>query len=160
MARNETRKTREARALRARVQRFVRSFGLLAGDITPCGEPLPVSYAHALMILDARPAGRDAPTMRELAEELGIDKSNVTRLCGRMQEGGHLETRRCRRDGRVRRLVLTAEGRKLAKQVDRSSRRRFERLLSQLPTEHRGELLRGLDILTEAARLTLTEDTS
>ncbi|RMG07672.1 MAG: MarR family transcriptional regulator [Planctomycetota bacterium] len=148
----------DASALRQHVHRFLRSFGLLACETTPCGQPLPVSYAHALMILDGVSGDDEAPTMGALARELGIDKSNVTRLCRRMQDAGHLEITRCGEDGRVRCLRLTAAGRRLAKQVERSSRRRFERILSHIPPERRAELLRGLDLLGEAVARTLEEE--
>ena len=36
---------------RALMQEFVRQFGLLSADRTPCGKPLASSDAHALMVL-------------------------------------------------------------------------------------------------------------
>lgn len=149
----------KAEDLRSHIHRFVRSFGLLASETTPCGHPLPIRYAHALMILDGACGGDEAPTMGDLAGKLGIDKSNVTRLCGRMQADGHLRIRRCERDGRVRRLHLTAKGRRLAQQVDRSSRRRFERILFHVPEGLRGEVLRGLGTLGDAIDRMLAEET-
>src|SRR5664280_2549620 len=41
----------EATDLRLLVQTFIRSAGLLAGGQTPCGHPVAVSHAHALMVL-------------------------------------------------------------------------------------------------------------
>src|SRR4051812_18405573 len=76
--------------LRASIQRFVRSFGLLNGDQTPCGLPLSPSQAHALMALLDRERGGQRSTQQDLVKILGIDKSNVTRLCAKMLEAGHL----------------------------------------------------------------------
>jgi hypothetical protein len=47
----------EAERFRGLVQQFVRSFGLLVATQTPCGHPISVSHAHALMVLLER---RDA----------------------------------------------------------------------------------------------------
>lgn len=130
----------------------------MANETTPCGQSIPVSHAHALMILRETPGEDEAPAMGDLAAELGIDKSNVTRLCRRMEDAGHLELKRCEGDGRVRRLHLTTVGRRLADQVDRSSRQRFERILSHVPEGLGDELLRGLGTLSAAIGHTLAED--
>ncbi|HEX6836754.1 MAG TPA: MarR family transcriptional regulator, partial [Polyangia bacterium] len=65
-------------ALRAAVQELIRRFGLLSESSTPCGHPLATSHAHALMLLyEAGPVGLH---QAELARQLGIDKSNTSRL--------------------------------------------------------------------------------
>jgi len=61
-------------------------------------------------------------------------------------------------DGRVRRLRLTADGRRLAGDVDRSSLQRFAEILSRVPEELRGELMRGLDALSGAIGHMLAEE--
>ena len=68
--------------LRRSIQRFVRAFGLLAGDQTPCGQPLAPSHAHALLVLLEREcvAPANALKQQELASALGLDKSSITRL--------------------------------------------------------------------------------
>lgn len=140
-----------AEALRGAVQRFVRTFGLLAGDQTPCGEPLPTSHAHALMVLLAR-AGARAPVMQqELGRELGIDKSNVARLCARMERAGHVTQQRSPADGRARLVELTARGRRLAEQVEAASRARFAAVLATVPMGDRASLVDALDVLARAA---------
>jgi YD repeat-containing protein len=57
---------------------------------------------------------------------LGIDKSNVTRLCAEMVEAGHLVQAESLEDGRTWRLSLTPRGRRLAERVEDASRSRFE----------------------------------
>jgi len=144
----------DAEVLRSHVQRFLRSFGALANEITPCGQSIPVSYAHALMILRETSGGDDAPAMGDLAAELGIDKSNVTRLCRRMEDAGHLKLKRCDSDGRARRLLLTTKGR----QVELSSRQRFEGILSHVPEGLRHETLLALETLCVAIGQSLVEE--
>jgi DNA-binding MarR family transcriptional regulator len=140
-----------AEQLRAAVHAFVRSFGLLAANQTPCGRPIPVSYAHALMFLLHAGRGADRPTQQWLGRALRIDKSNVARLCAKMERAGHLEQERSPNDGRSRLLALTARGRRLAEQVDAASRERFGRLLEATPAPLRASLAATLEALAAAA---------
>lgn len=136
--------------LRRLIQTFIRSIGLLAGDQTPCGQPLAVSHAHALMVLLEATRENNRLTQRELGQVLGIDKSNVARLCRRMESAGHVVQSRSADDGRARLLSLTAAGKRLATNVERSSRDRFERLMSAIPRESRAGVLSSLACLNQA----------
>jgi DNA-binding MarR family transcriptional regulator len=138
----------EAAELRRLVQRFVRGFGLLQPDSTPCGHPLPTSHAHALLVLHETPE----LTQNELAAVLGLDKSNVSRLVARLLRSGHLLAVPGAEDRRERRLSLTAKGEKLAGAIDATSRARFERLLGGIPRRAAlfdvlGDLVAALDQL-------------
>jgi len=137
-------------ALRRLVQQFIRGIGLLAADRTPCGQPLAVSHAHALMVLrEHLRAGRVA-SQRELGAALGIDKSNVTRLALKMQRAGHLTQKCDQRDGRVRLLMLTNAGATLAEAVERASRARFDGLFRSLPRTQGSRVLSALEVLNRA----------
>ena len=136
--------------LRRLIQTFIRSIGLLAGDQTPCGQPLAVSHAHALMVLLEATRENNRLTQQELGQSLGIDKSNVARLCRRMESAGHVVQSRSADDGRARLLSLTAAGKRLATNVERSSRDRFERLMSAIPRESRAGVLSSLACLNQA----------
>jgi DNA-binding MarR family transcriptional regulator len=140
----------DAERLRAAVHAFVRSFGLLA-DQTPCGKPIPVSCAHALLFLLEAGRRDERPTQQRLGSALRIDKSNVARLCAKMERAGHLVQRRSSEDGRSRLLALTARGRRLAEQVDCASRERFSRLLDATPEPLRASLSASLEALAAAA---------
>jgi DNA-binding MarR family transcriptional regulator len=140
-----------AEALRGAVQRFVRTFGLLSGDETPCGQPLTPSHAHALMFLRARAGERPPVMQQELARVLGIDKSNVARLCAKLERAGHVSQQRSPSDGRSRLVALTARGRRLAEAVDAASRARFAAVLAAVPEARRESLLEALDVLDRAA---------
>jgi DNA-binding MarR family transcriptional regulator len=138
------------RALRALLQRLIRSFGLLAGDTTPCGKPLAVSHAHALMVLLEQARLGRTPGQRELGAALGIDKSNVARLCRRMEKAGHLRQAHSSEDGRARVLSLTPQGTRVAAAVERSSRARFADLAAAVPAAHRPAVLSALELLNRA----------
>lgn len=138
------------------MQTFVRDFGLLAQDATPCGKPLATSHAHALMILldDTR-----SLSQKDLADELGLDKSNVTRLCQKMEGEGQIEQVRGAEDARVRLLKLTVRGTKLAREIEQYSKDRFATLLKAVPASERARLFEGLELLSKAVR-TLRSETA
>lgn len=136
--------------LRSLVQSFVRDFGLLAANETPCGHPIPVSYAHALMVLLERRRRRAETSQANLGEALGIDKSNIARLCRRMEEAGHATQRRDPADGRGRLVDLTDAGVTLGRQIERASRARFGRILGHIHPRRRAALMESLTSLNEA----------
>jgi DNA-binding MarR family transcriptional regulator len=124
-------------------------------DRTPCGTPLSTSNAHALMVL--LQAGRlgERVTQQALGIALGIDKSNVTRLCAKMEAAGHIQQRRCPNDGRARLVALTPEGVRLATRVDKASRERFRQLLAALPgRSDQARVVAALDTLNAAIAAT------
>ena len=144
-------KASDVERLRGLVQTFLRRFGLLLGNHTPCGQPVSLSHAHALMLLLEHERGRlGGLRQSELGQALGIDKSNVTRLCARMETMGHVEQRRAPHDGRSRVVSLKPAGMRLARSVERSSRKRFRQLLQDIPPAHRNVVLDGLTALDAA----------
>ena len=141
--------------LRAVVQSVVRSMGLLAVDRTPCGHPLSVSEAHALMALLRWPKHAPArgPTLRDLRDVLGLDKSNVTRLTQRLERAGLVASRSCRLDGRAKRIGLTRKGRRLATTVSASSHAEFVAVLEHIPRDSRWRVVQALELLADAIRV-------
>ena len=141
----------QGNSLRTRIQRFVRSFGLLNGDQTPCGVALSPSHAHALTALLDRERRGEVSTQQDLARILEIDKSNITRLCAKMIDAGHLTQQPSLVDGRAWLVSLTARGQRLAERVEDASRSRFDRVLAALPSDAaRAAVLRSLDLLNDA----------
>lgn len=132
--------------LRRVMQRLFRRFGALAAESTPCGKPLSMAHAHALMILMAR----GELSQQELGFELCIDKSNVARLCAKMVEAGHAKQRASDADGRSRRVTLTARGARLAAEVDAASRARFDALLVALPAARRAPVVEAFQLVVDA----------
>lgn len=142
-------RAKDATALRALVQQFVREFGLLNESATPCGQPLHTSHAHALMIL--RDAGGIGVHQAVLARRLRIDKSNASRLVQQLAKKGHVKiTTAPDEDARIKRVGLTAKGARLAASVEQSSRHRFADLLAAIGPSHRNAVLEGLELLTQA----------
>jgi DNA-binding MarR family transcriptional regulator len=145
--------------LRAHVQEFVRRFGLLVTRQTPCGLPISPSYAHAVMLLLKRSETGLTTLQSDLAVGLGIDKSNVTRLCERMVSAGHAAQTVPAEDARSRIVALTAAGSRLARRIERGSRDRFSAVAARIPAGKRRAVIAALAELTAAVAMTAGGDT-
>jgi DNA-binding MarR family transcriptional regulator len=134
---------------RALLQRFIRQFGLLSPDRTPCGKALAPSDAHALMLL--RVAGADGLLQANLALQLGVDKSTASRLVGRLTDAGHVAAASSD-DNRARPVRLTRKGLRLADEIDRASQARFDAVLELVPPDRRAQVIQSLrDIVAAVA---------
>ncbi|MDO8362110.1 MAG: MarR family transcriptional regulator [Actinomycetota bacterium] len=102
-------------------------------------------HGHALMTL------HDGPVrMRDLADSMACDASYVTAVADRLEQLGFAERRNAPDDRRVRELVLTAKGTKVAQRL----RRVFSEppdAMQALPAADRTELLRIMSSLGEPA---------
>jgi DNA-binding MarR family transcriptional regulator len=125
---------------------FVRAFGLLSQERTPCGQPMAPSDAHALT--EIADGGR---TQRELVDRLRLDRSSVSRLVDRLVTRGWVE-RVDAADRRTVRLVATAQGERVAAEVAASRSDRFAVLLDAIQPDQRALVLDALRLLTAAAR--------
>lgn len=96
-------------------------------------------------------------TVSELAATLAIDRTNVSRLCARMEEAGHLSREQHPEDRRARALRLTARGKRLARSVDDQSAGHFDRLARRLGGSA-GEVVSALERLSRAMALTEDDD--
>lgn len=150
-------KAETARTLQTSVQAFVRSFGLLVTKQTPCGQPVTPSIAHALMLLLERDAERAITYQHELAEQLGLDRSSVQRLCARLEADGRIKQEPAPNDARARQIRLTASGQRMATNIQAASVQRFTKIVDAIPTSKRQPLLEALELLT-AAVLTLGDE--
>jgi DNA-binding MarR family transcriptional regulator len=137
----------QAQGLQASVQAFVRTFGLLVTKQTPCGQPVSPSHAHALMILLDRERLGLSTSQSDLAEHLGLDKSNVARVCARLQAEEHAKQDVAPDDARSRRVELTQRGRRMATNIHAASLERFRRVLASVPSRKRKAVLESLELL-------------
>jgi DNA-binding MarR family transcriptional regulator len=141
---------RDVDDLRTHVQEFVRRFGLLVTRQTPCGFPVSPSYAHALMLLLRRTSDGPATPQSDLAAGLGIDKSNVARLCERMVEAGHVLQSVPADDGRSRLVTLTPKGARVAQRIEQGSRDRFSAVVARIPARKRRAVITAMADLNAA----------
>ncbi len=136
----------DAKSLRVAFHAVVRGFGLLDSGRTPCGQPISVSHAHALIELLHRPDSMQG----DLGHALGLSKSAVSRMAAGLEKRGWIERRPDDEDGRVRRLRLTPRGRRLAKRVDSTSIDRFAAMLEGIPVDLRAQAVSMLEVLHQA----------
>jgi len=137
-----------ALALQEQMIELVRAFGLHQPDTTPCGQPIPVSEAHALAAL----AGDVPLTQQELGRQLRLEKSTVSRLVGQLHERGWVARGEDERDGRVVRLALTKQGRQAADELAAARSAKFAGVLTGIPEGQRVAVLSSLAVLVEATR--------
>jgi DNA-binding MarR family transcriptional regulator len=138
---------RQFEELQQRIIGFVRAFGLHQPDSTPCGQPIPVSEAHALTEL----AGGTVMAQQELGRRLRLRKSTVSRLVTQMTGRGWVTRQPNPSDGRGTLLRLTPQGEAAASQVTAARAARLARMLDAIPPAEREGVLRALHVLTEAA---------
>jgi len=133
-------------ALQDRLIGFIRAFGLHQPETTPCGQPIPVSEAHALSEL----AGDAAVGQFELGRRLRLEKSTVSRLVGQLVGRGWVQRNTSPDDARAVLLTLTPAGREAGVKLAAARRQKFDQLMAAIPDTRRAEVLRALDVLTEA----------
>jgi len=125
---------------------LVRAAGLHQPDRTPCGVPVPVSEAHAILEL----AREGAMPQRELTRRLQLEKSAVSRLVRQLFERGWLQYEPDEADGRANTLTLTREGTRAAADIAAARSAKFARVLDAIPEEDRAAVLHGLACLAKA----------
>ena len=129
------------------LMRFVRTFGLHQPDRTPCGQPLPVSEAHALIEI----AGRGQLRQIELARRLRLQKSTVSRLVSNLVGRGWVRRSSAADDGRGVLLELTVVGVDTAARIAEARRDRLTAVLDRIPDDQRAAVVQALHTLAEAA---------
>jgi DNA-binding MarR family transcriptional regulator len=136
----------DAENLRALIHAFIRNFGLLDQTRTPCGMPISVSDAHALMELLKTPNIDQI----NLSKKLGLSKSATTRLVQRLKRRGQISRRRNQSDGRAYNLKLTERGKRQAEMINRESLATFRTILSGVPDDGARSLMNSLSLLIQA----------
>lgn len=126
---------------------FVRTFGLLNADRTPCGAPMSTAEAHAITALRS---GR--MSQRALGEQLHLTKSTTSRLVDQLTGRGWADRTADPVDGRVQLVGLTDQGLRVATDVARRRADRLAALLEKVPKAQRPGVIRALRLLEEASR--------
>ena len=125
---------------------FVRSFGLHKPDKTPCGQPVAVAEAHALMDLTAMGPMRQG----ELAARLNLEKSTVSRLVRQMEAQHWIQRVSDQADGRAVLIQVTKQGRETAAQLARARQQKFVRIISAIPQSKRPMVIEAISTLERA----------
>jgi DNA-binding MarR family transcriptional regulator len=103
---------------------------------------------HRLLVVLA--AAGDLP-VSEVAERLGVNQSNATRMCDRLERLTLLRRRRDERDARVVRVGLTDEGAHVLQAVDEARHREVGRVLRAMDARERDAAVAALRAFNLAA---------
>lgn len=140
----------DAKGFRRSVRSLVQALGVLDEARTPCGVDVSVREAYALDAISGGEAAGAPLSQSDLQAALGIDKSNVTRVVQQLVADGRIEQRTGEEDGRVKRLHLTSKGRRVARNVEEQSLRRFSEVLERIPAKERASVLQALETFRAA----------
>jgi DNA-binding MarR family transcriptional regulator len=138
----------ESERLHELFMELVRVAGLLHPDRELPGFPVSMSQAFALHELD-----RGAPlSQRELAEQLVLEKSTVSRMVADLQQKGLIERERDPANRRTYRLRLTDKGHDTHIELATGYQHHFHRWTAALTEGERAALLVGLPALIRVVR--------
>ncbi len=125
---------------------LTRAFGWHRPAETPCGRPVPVSEAHALLELS-----RGEPlTHKELGIQLKLRKSSVSHVVANLLGRGWVERSRNKDDGRAMDVSLTPSGREAARSLAEARQGKMQGILSRIPANERSAVMDSLHTLIGA----------
>lgn len=142
--------TEPAHAFQDSMVALIRALGLHQPDRTPCGQPVSVAEAHAVLELSRDPG----MSQNGLAARLRLEKSSVSRIVTALEKRGWVVRKRDPNDARVVRVHLTGEGRTGGANLAGSRQAKFERIFSAIPASQRDVLLASLNTLLQVIRET------
>ncbi|WP_166246206.1 MarR family winged helix-turn-helix transcriptional regulator [Paenibacillus turpanensis] len=131
--------------LRNTVQKFVRLFGLLDQNVTPCGYQLSPSQVFSLQELEEH-----VLTIGELAERLSLEGSTVSRLVDTLVKKGFVNRVLNEHNRREVLVSITDKGRRSLQQVREQSLQYFRSILSDVPDDDQYQILQGFKLFTNA----------
>ena len=121
-------------ASRALVAIAARSLSAVETEVT-------LPQYRALVVLASRGPQRAA----DLAEELRVASSTVTRLCDRLVRKGLIRRQQDRANRRELRISITADGRHVVDRVTAARRAEIERIVKTIPRQRRTVLVQALE---------------
>ncbi|MGN6525840.1 MAG: MarR family winged helix-turn-helix transcriptional regulator [Burkholderiaceae bacterium] len=124
--------------IRRSSRRMVRELGFMRPTLA--ASPYPASAVHALVELGERGTMAAA----EIAQLLALDKSSVSRLLRKLVDAGELREAVDGTDARVKRLSLTARGRRTLAAIEAHARRQVVEALGRMPPEAQRQAADGL----------------
>lgn len=127
-------------ASRALVGAAVRSVAAAPVDITVA--------QHRVLVLVA---AHGPQSVGQIAEQLGVNPSNASRHCDRLQRLGLVVRNRSSEDGRVVQIALTRAGRRLLDAVTEHRRKALAEVVRRLPESEYAEILAALRRLNAAS---------
>ncbi len=131
--------------LRKALQQMLLAHQILHEHQRPCQSQLSLPHAWTLMALLEHPS----LTISSLTDHLQIDRSNVSRLCIRMEKNGELVRTPDPSDKRITCVELTPKGKEIAESLLRASDQHFLSICARL-RPHTEQIIDALKALTAA----------
>jgi DNA-binding MarR family transcriptional regulator len=135
--------TREIRDFRRILRRFER---LTNAQIKNCCSG--VTLAQCVVLLEVEEHGR--PTMGQLASQLRLDNSTLSRTVDGLVGSGLVERLRDDRDRRVVWIRLTSQGNALCRSIHEENDTYCRRAFEKIAPSKRGMVIRNFEILVQA----------
>jgi DNA-binding MarR family transcriptional regulator len=107
-----------------------------------------VTLPQCLVLLEIDEKGR--LTMGQLASQLRLDNSTLSRTIDGLVGGGLVERMRDDRDRRVVRIQLTTEGAAICRSIHRNNDANCRRVFDKILPSKRGTVIRSFEILVRA----------
>ncbi|HET8990515.1 MAG TPA: MarR family transcriptional regulator [Acidimicrobiales bacterium] len=120
---------------------------IAARSLADVADEVTLPQYRALVVL----ASRGPQNVAGLAGHLGVTPATATRMCDRLVRKRLITRAHERGDRRSVRVALSARGRDLVDEVSERRRREIRELLGSLSSGARGELVRALGRLRDAA---------
>lgn len=121
----------------------VRGLGLHRADATPCGFPVSLAEACAMVEL----THHEPISQRALCDALNLEKSTISRLVLDLERRGWVERERAEHDARVQLLKRTDAGVQAAEQIVQARNVRFGGLLYRIAPDQRDQVVQAMKIL-------------
>lgn len=125
-------------------RRIVRELGFMKPTLA--GTELPASAVHALIEI----GNRGGLTATDLCDRLNLEKSSVSRMLRKLIDGGNLSEVSSDKDGRSKRLTLTAQGQRTLAAIDAFAHEQVGGALASLPAADHAMVVEGLRLYADA----------
>lgn len=136
----------EIQAFSREVRRYLRQINLKnVQQMNRCIRPFGLTPSQLMILFHLDIHGE--MTVSELVAHAQMPKSNISAVCGRLEENGLAERRRDSADQRLVYVSLTEKARKLLKKAKRSLDKDQEMLAQKLDDGQREQILQGLSLL-------------
>lgn len=136
----------EIQAFSREIRRYLRQINLKnVQQMNRCIRPFGLTPSQLMILFHLDIHGE--MTVSELVAHAQMPKSNISAVCGRLEENGLAERRRDSADQRLVYVSLTEKARKLLKKAKRSLDKDQEMLAQKLDDCQREQILQGLSLL-------------
>jgi DNA-binding MarR family transcriptional regulator/GNAT superfamily N-acetyltransferase len=132
--------------VRSASRTMVRELGFMR--TTLAGTGYSPSAVHTLLELGEH----GALTAAQLVQELGLEKSSVSRMVGKLIQSGELEESQGEEDGRTKQLSLTEQGKRTLEEIHAYGQMQVSSALVPLTQQEQQTIAQGLNAYAQALK--------